>query len=299
MARTGATLIGSYETVRVMEAAGVPVDRMICVAGGERIASADDVSVSVYPSQHSCVWSHAADGAVGRGVPRRPRRDVAGAAGADAASCASTWRPRSPGRDASTCGASSRATATAATAARCSSCSRRRRARCCTRTRPATGRGILDGLRPDVAILAAAGRANIDGEPIQGSLADFVGRPGRGRCGPRRLLLSHHDDWLPGLLGADRHGADPRRDRRGVAGTRAARARLPRRHRRVHRPARPDRLRVAGTRRRPPLVDLDERRASGSCALAADATGRRGFLSEVAARWRRRWWRRPCLPWWH
>ena len=38
MARTGATLIGSYETVRVMEAAGVPAERMICVAGGERVA---------------------------------------------------------------------------------------------------------------------------------------------------------------------------------------------------------------------------------------------------------------------
>ena len=34
MAHTNATLIGSYESVRVMEAAGVPADRMICVAGG-------------------------------------------------------------------------------------------------------------------------------------------------------------------------------------------------------------------------------------------------------------------------
>ncbi|MEO5899887.1 MAG: MBL fold metallo-hydrolase, partial [Ilumatobacteraceae bacterium] len=58
MARTDATLIGSYETVRVMEAAGVPAARMICVAGGERVRLADDVTVSVFPSQHSCVWSH-------------------------------------------------------------------------------------------------------------------------------------------------------------------------------------------------------------------------------------------------
>jgi hypothetical protein len=58
--------------------------------------------------------------------------------------------------------------------------------------------GILDGLHPDVAILAAAGRGNIDGEPIQGSLADFVGRQ-VGAVRPRRLLLSHHDDWLPGF----------------------------------------------------------------------------------------------------
>ena len=58
--------------------------------------------------------------------------------------------------------------------------------------------GILDGLHPDVAILAAAGRGNIDGEPVQGSLAEFVARQ-VGALQPRRLLLSHHDDWLPGF----------------------------------------------------------------------------------------------------
>ena len=42
------------------------------------------------------------------------------------------------------------------------------------------------------------GRGNIDGEPIQGSLAEFVGRQ-VGAVRPRRLLLSHHDDWLPGF----------------------------------------------------------------------------------------------------
>ena len=59
IANTDATLIASYESVRVMEQAGVPLDRMICVAGGETIELSADVKVSVYPSQHSCVWSHA------------------------------------------------------------------------------------------------------------------------------------------------------------------------------------------------------------------------------------------------
>jgi len=49
-----------------------------------------------------------------------------------------------------------------------------------------------------VAILAAAGRGNIDGEPIQGSLAEFVGRQ-VAMVQPDRLLLCHHDDWLPGF----------------------------------------------------------------------------------------------------
>jgi L-ascorbate metabolism protein UlaG (beta-lactamase superfamily) len=57
MARTAASLIGSYETVRLLEQVGVPLDRMICVAGGERIELGHDVFVSVYPSQHSCTWT--------------------------------------------------------------------------------------------------------------------------------------------------------------------------------------------------------------------------------------------------
>jgi hypothetical protein len=53
-------------------------------------------------------------------------------------------------------------------------------------------------LRPDVAILAAASQGNIDGEPIQGSLVQFVAR-GVELLQPRRVVLSHHDDWLPGF----------------------------------------------------------------------------------------------------
>jgi L-ascorbate metabolism protein UlaG (beta-lactamase superfamily) len=58
--------------------------------------------------------------------------------------------------------------------------------------------GILRDLRPDVAILAAAGRGNVDGEPIQGSLAQFVARQAD-LLRPRHIVLAHHDDWLPGF----------------------------------------------------------------------------------------------------
>ena len=57
VANTDATVIASYETVRILEAAGVPIDRTRCVAGGERIELGPGVFVSVYPSLHSCVWS--------------------------------------------------------------------------------------------------------------------------------------------------------------------------------------------------------------------------------------------------
>ncbi len=61
--------------------------------------------------------------------------------------------------------------------------------------------GILRDLRPDVAILAAAGRGNVDGEPVQGSLAGFVARQAE-LLRPQRVVLCHHDDWLPGFSNA-------------------------------------------------------------------------------------------------
>ena len=56
--------------------------------------------------------------------------------------------------------------------------------------------GILRDLRPDVGILAASGRGNIDGEPIQGSLAQFVSREVE-LLRPEKIVLCHHDDWCP------------------------------------------------------------------------------------------------------
>jgi L-ascorbate metabolism protein UlaG (beta-lactamase superfamily) len=47
-----------------------------------------------------------------------------------------------------------------------------------------------------VAVLAAAGRGNIDGEPIQGTLAQFVGREAD-MLRPKRVVLCHHDNWNP------------------------------------------------------------------------------------------------------
>ncbi len=50
--------------------------------------------------------------------------------------------------------------------------------------------GILHNLRPDVAILAAAGRGTIDGEPIQGTLAQFVARQAPTRLAPIREAMA-------------------------------------------------------------------------------------------------------------
>jgi L-ascorbate metabolism protein UlaG (beta-lactamase superfamily) len=194
---TGARIVGSYETVRVMEQAGVPVDQMICVAGGETVALSDDVRVSVFPSQHSCVWSHTRMGQadevcvgdlgltwqeqqvrfqkliehMATGLPR-PSLDhlVAAQQGDRGDGGALVYVFDTPD------------------------------GRLLYQDTSGYWSGIVGSLapRPDVAIVAAAGRGNIDGSPIQGSLAQFVGRQ-VALLGPRRVVLSHHDDWLPGF----------------------------------------------------------------------------------------------------
>jgi L-ascorbate metabolism protein UlaG (beta-lactamase superfamily) len=192
--RTGATVIGSYESIRVMADCGVPEEQLMAVAGGERIQLSDTVTVSVYPSLHSCVWSHfgmsGADevclgdlGVTYQGRIERfgeLRRFLAGLGGS------TLEHLRTSDQDARGDGGAlvflfdtpEGSLLYQDTSGHWSS--------------------ILHDLRPDVAILAAAGRGNVDGEPVQGSLAGFVAHQAW-LLKPRRVILSHHDDWLPGF----------------------------------------------------------------------------------------------------
>lgn len=197
LANTDATLVGSYESVRVMESAGVPLDRMICVAGGECVDLGSGVRVGVYPSLHSCVWSHQQmaqpdEVCVGDlGVDWQERRQrfeeltrwLAEEAGPDTsghiAACASGHSDRGDG------GALVYVIETPDGSVLFQDTS-------------GHWSGVLGGLRPDVAILAVAGRANVDGEPVQGSLARFTARQVE-LLRPRRVVFAHHDDWLPGF----------------------------------------------------------------------------------------------------
>jgi L-ascorbate metabolism protein UlaG (beta-lactamase superfamily) len=58
--------------------------------------------------------------------------------------------------------------------------------------------GILNTIRPDLALLAAAGRGNVNGEPLQGSLANFIAAEIE-LVRPRKIALCHHDNWMPPL----------------------------------------------------------------------------------------------------
>lgn len=192
---TGARIVGSYETVRVMEQAGVPVDQMICVAGGETVALSDDVRVTAYPSQHSCVWSHT--------QMAQPDEVCLGDLGL-------TWQEQRARFDELVAHLASRIPAPSLEHLLAAQQGDRGDGgalvymfdtpdgRLFYQDTSGHWSGILRELRPDVAIVAAAGRGNVDGQPVQGSLAQFVGcqvamlRPGR-------VVLCHHDDWLPGF----------------------------------------------------------------------------------------------------
>ena len=193
--KTGAKLVGSYETVRVMEQAGVPLEQMICVAGGETIELGPDVRVSVFPSQHSCVWTQ---------TQMAPPEEVClGDLGV-------TWQEQQERFKQLTTFFAEGLTPDAIEHLGASHQGDRGDGGALVflietpegsilyQDTSGHWTGILNSLRPDVAILAAAGRGNIDGEPIQGSLAQFVAREVE-LLQPRRVVLCHHDDWLPGF----------------------------------------------------------------------------------------------------
>jgi L-ascorbate metabolism protein UlaG (beta-lactamase superfamily) len=194
MRNTRARLVGSYETVRVMETAGVPVERMIAVAGGETVDLGGGVRASVYPSQHSCVWSQGqmspADevcvGDLGLTFQEQQERFAA-----LVAHLTTLGAPTLDHLVASNQGARGDGGALVYLLDTPDGS---------VLYQDTSGHwtGLLRDLRPDVAILAAAGRGNIDGQPIQGTLAQFVARQ-VDLLRPRRVVLCHHDDWLPGF----------------------------------------------------------------------------------------------------
>jgi L-ascorbate metabolism protein UlaG (beta-lactamase superfamily) len=199
---TGATVIGSHESIRLMRDEEVPEEQCIAAAGGERIKLSDEVRVRVFPSQHSCIWARmsapdeACLGDMGLTLQERTanlaarqarRNDAATNPNAEAQRAyraQNRQRPRGEGGALAYLFETPEGTIL---------------------YKDTSGHwtGIMRDLRPDVALLAAAGRGNIDGEPIQGSLSQFVARE-VDLLRPRRVIISHHDDW-------NATGVDPER----------------------------------------------------------------------------------------
>lgn len=193
---TGAKIIGSHESCRVMREKGVDQAQLMASSGGERHRLADGVTVRVFPSLHSCTWiltdapsgeeEHGHTGltqterAACPGLVQRIReittsgseegraivRHVQTSAGSMSDGGPLVYYIETPGlsvfyQDTSGCWT-----------------------------------GVLDQIDADIAILAASGRPNVDGEPNQGSMAGFIASEAKA-LGAKQVFIGHHDDWMP------------------------------------------------------------------------------------------------------
>lgn len=194
-ARTGATLVGSYEACRILELAGVPGSQLLRVSGGEPVDCGHGVRVRVLPSLHSCLFATGTRdsgaeclGDLGTSAQEREAKamaifSMASQVGEPIASWAATVQQRSSPRDGGQLAylvESPDGSVLVSSSAGYWS-------------------GIVHHLDPDVAVLAASGRPNVDGEPFQGSLARFLLQEVE-TLRPRRVVLSHHDALMPPLM---------------------------------------------------------------------------------------------------
>jgi L-ascorbate metabolism protein UlaG (beta-lactamase superfamily) len=202
-ANTGAKIIGSHESCRVMRERGVPDAQLLPSSGGERHRLAADVTVLVFPSLHACTWimtdSGAGDedhGHIGLTLDERAAVPGGLAERIRSAALSGTEEGRAILDHIQTSAGSFSdggslvyliETPDGAIFYQDTS-------GCWT--------GVLAGIRADSAILAASGRANVDGEPIQGSMAQFIAMEAK-LLGARKVVLGHHDDWMPPVTRAE------------------------------------------------------------------------------------------------
>ena len=199
-ANTGAAVVGSNESARVLLEAGIPESQLLRSQGGERHRIADGITVEVFPSLHSCIWTSGSWDA-GKVVlgdyglteeerwGRRTPLDVGGSLGESSQAEDPAARAQMMDHVASCLGSNDTGGALAYLIdTPYGSIFYHDTSGCWT--------GVVQNLRPDLGIVAMAGRPNLDGEPIQGSLSQYVGRMADMlRC--RRVVLGHHDDWMP------------------------------------------------------------------------------------------------------
>ena len=190
---TGARIIGSNETAHVMLDEGVPQEQLLRAQGGEHFRLSDTVTVRVYPNLHSCIWSTAAEnpGEIAAGDygltederwPPGRRLMMPDGADSEGARVAMEHVESCTGSH-ETGGALAYLIETPE-----GSIFYHDTSGCWTR--------VIGDLHPDVAIIAMAGRPNVDGEPTQGSLTQFGGRVTE-LLKPQMLFLGHHDAWMP------------------------------------------------------------------------------------------------------
>jgi L-ascorbate metabolism protein UlaG (beta-lactamase superfamily) len=196
---TGATVVASPESARILRQDGVPQEQILMVTGGETVRCGPATSVRVLPALHSCLFaasdSDSATECLGDlGISAQDRwRTVQGILGGALAGAPAPWAEalktmldHSSVHDG---GQLAFLLQDADGSAMFSGSS-------------GYWPGIFAGLRPDVAFLALAGRPNVCGEPYQGSSARYM-REQVEVLRPGKVCFCHHDPLLPGLPGTD------------------------------------------------------------------------------------------------
>jgi L-ascorbate metabolism protein UlaG (beta-lactamase superfamily) len=194
---TGATVIASPESARVLRRDGVPEYQLLMVTGGETVRCGQAAAVRVLPALHSCVFAASSDSGVDclgdLGVSAQERwskvQDMFASfqQATDPLSVAMTnMLEHSSIHDG---GQLAYLLQTEDGSALFSGSS-------------GYWPGIFAGLRPDVAFLALVGRPNVSGEPYQGSSARFVLEQAE-TLGAGKVCLCHHDPLVPGRPGTD------------------------------------------------------------------------------------------------
>jgi L-ascorbate metabolism protein UlaG (beta-lactamase superfamily) len=202
-ANTGAKIIGSNESCRVMLERGVPSGQLLPSQGGERHRLGEGVTVQVFPSLHACTWllSDAGCGVEEQGhtgLTEDEKRSVPGglvqriaqliSTGSDEARIVMQHIQSSAGsmNDGGPLVFLIETPERAIFFQDTSGC----------------WTGVLSQIRAETAILAASARANVDGEPVQGSTAGFIALEAK-LLGAKKVVLGHHDNWMPPITNGD------------------------------------------------------------------------------------------------
>ena len=191
---TGAKVIGSFESMRVLREAGVPEEQLIGSQGGEHHRLNEDVTVKVFPSLHSCIWTRAA--APGTeltgdlGLTQAERAEVRASMGTpgrrrelDPALATEMRELRENAVSSNSDGGALDYLITTP------------QGTIYFQDSMGYWTGVMSSVQTDIAILAASGRGNIDGEPIQGSVEQFVAGEVQ-MLQPKQVILGHHDNWM-------------------------------------------------------------------------------------------------------
>lgn len=182
--RTGCVIIGSHETGRVMRERGVPEEQLWYAQGGERYRLSDSVSVRVFPSLHSCTWTRMA----------RPGTVVTGDYGVFENERQARSNERREQRTAGQDPEVDRGAGSSSTGGTLDFLIETPYGTVFFQDSMGFFQGLYTGIRADVAILSAGGRGNLDGEPFQGSIEQFILHETL-LLRPKQVLLNHHDNF--------------------------------------------------------------------------------------------------------